>query len=786
MLGSLGLLAPFTAVAASRYRLKSRVLQRIALCARSAGMTPRRRKAAVHKGDGPAATGINVMQQQRDLGGAARGANSVLIEPPPEAHPATGSPLRDAAGMMPIMPAALAAVTHAALCHPGSKVQPPPRALRRELGSGTLAAFRADALDARALITAGASGLACTDALDTQVRAFLARSWDSFAAAMTPASGSEHLHRAASLLGRLLAATPEAEARKRFGSVLAEWSAVPAPSHQEASSRQPTKVLSCDELRAMLEDHTVALAFAEELSPRARRTRGKQMLKVLRMMKAQELKARALAEAVTAVVEAMPFFLDESVEVFRLSLTRLGAVDSALEGAWSSLADAPPLLRLVFLEELASKGGIDAWEGCGVDAVAVATTCADMELAACEGSMYKSPPLSAKSALDGQTLVRVKQLLEHLNCMCSTRLDLAGLASAKALVLARSFSDSLSTEVRRAFTPLIRDIQQMPSTYDEADIISVAQALSGIAESRCWTALARALLARWGSYESRQLLHVMLGMPALLAPAPRALCRALALVCENDATALVCLTPTCLMELIDAWASLDGELPASLQQLLTCAVKLHILDLDVRRLIAVSTIVCGHQQDSIEADIMLIWQEWMKTAVDSCLFVGWGSCYEALREVQQWRDSSGNGIDGGVVSTAEMVFQGVVAEQLCEAADEVPLELLIELGHSVPCDGAVAARVEPILTRRVEQCLRGSTGSLSLLAAVAVADGETLVRCTSGSQLWDALTILIADHLRSPNAIDLFCRCRPSPLLRSAILELLDGWNALELQMRLA
>mmetsp|Transcript_90504 Transcript_90504/g.251572 ORF Transcript_90504/g.251572 Transcript_90504/m.251572 type:complete len:494 (+) Transcript_90504:108-1589(+) len=307
LLGSLSLLPPLVAVGKGRHLLQGRRLQRIAMHARVLRAMSRRGMAVVERGEVPA---VPYVRTQWAQGGAATAASDAY-----EPSPAMGSaPQASPQATIGVMPPELAAITHATLFGRGGEVQLPAHALRRELGSGIFSALRADARGARAMLSAGASGLACKATLDVEVRAFLARSWWRLAAALTPEAGLRRLRRAASLLGLLLAAVPEAEAREGFGRVLAEWSAPQGAGLQ----RRVSRVRSCTELRAMLEDHTVALAFAEELSPEARHAHARNVLHILRTMPQDaELAVQAVTEAAAIVAEAMPEFLDESVEVIK-------------------------------------------------------------------------------------------------------------------------------------------------------------------------------------------------------------------------------------------------------------------------------------------------------------------------------------------------------------------------------------------------------------------------------------------------------------------------------------
>jgi len=780
LLGSLSLLPPLVAVGKGRHLLQGRRLQRIAMHARVLRAMSRRGMAVVERGEVPA---VPYVRTQWAQGGAATAASDAY-----EPSPAMGSaPQASPQATIGVMPPELAAITHATLFGRGGEVQLPAHALRRELGSGIFSALRADARGARAMLSAGASGLACKATLDVEVRAFLARSWWRLAAALTPEAGLRRLRRAASLLGLLLAAVPEAEAREGFGRVLAEWSAPQGAGLQ----RRVSRVRSCTELRAMLEDHTVALAFAEELSPEARHAHARNVLHILRTMPQDaELAVQAVTEAAAIVAEAMPEFLDESVEALRECLERFSISDIVADGAWDSMNDAPPRIRLAFLFELAQKGGSAAWEACGVDVVGVADTCADIEVAASKDAEHMNATLPhVKQALCGEDLELVEHLFYHLRSMCGDEADgVRGLAPAKGLVLVRSFGGSLGCAAPKVLSALVHDVRAAPNKYDDADILALADALPDTRESWYWAPLAQALVARWAGRDSGSLLQTMLGAPALLRAAPAALQRALAAQCEHDATALVSLTPAGLTQLIDAWAGSDRTLPAPLPHLLSRAVEVHLELLDARRLVAASRIISSDDRATAEADVMLCWQRWMEGVVESCRLLGWGHCHAALREVQRWRDAdvAVTVPRPGVSSLADMVLQGVVVEQLCAVVSEVPVEFALQLGRAAAPGGAARAHLAPELERRVREGLRGRDGGLPLMAAIAVANGETLLECTPAAPFWGALTLSISSQLQSPEAIDLFCRCRPSLALRSAVLEDLGGWRALEVQMRLA
>jgi len=131
-----------------------------------------------------------------------------------------------------------------------------------------------------------------------------------------------------------------------------------------------------------------------------------------------------------------------------------------------------------------------------------------------------------------------------------------------------------------------------------------------------------------------------------------------------------------------------------------------------------------------------------------------------------------------------MIMEGILLTELVRAKEDLPLELLLDVGRRLPEEGR--AELRGALHELLWHCLAGRGGSLSLLNAVSVAQGETFLPCEPGSKLFDALVDHIVKVLRqtlSASSVSFFCRCRPSPALRQAVLEKLRGWQRLELSV---
>jgi len=128
----------------------------------------------------------------------------------------------------------------------------------------------------------------------------------------------------------------------------------------------------------------------------------------------------------------------------------------------------------------------------------------------------------------------------------------------------------------------------------------------------------------------------------------------------------------------------------------------------------------------------------------------------------------------------------VMMQQLSDLAPGAPLELLLQLCNIGADKTSNAERIASALEERVWQCLRGTAGKLPLVTAVSVANGETPVKCTPNTRMWDAVVMSLASQISSPQELHLFCSCRPRRDLWVAVAQHTGGWCALELHMRLA
>jgi hypothetical protein len=248
-----------------------------------------------------------------------------------------------------------------------------------------------------------------------------------------------------------------------------------------------------------------------------------------------------------------------------------------------------------------------------------------------------------------------------------------------------------------------------------------------------------------------------------------------------------------------------------LRRLLVVPAERWVLMLDARSLAATSRIV-GRDLD--RSMLLEWWGQWTSHVLETSLLPPhrWGRLREAIREVQQWQASASTGDD-----IADSVLKLIVG-QLAQAADSAPLELLLDIGgvaHSADLENRLAAAVEariwtslkarpadrseprrpvvvnpnPRRTQRRRREVRAQKDGpcLPMVTAVAIANGETLAACVPGGALWLALVELIVEQASTPAEFDLFCRCRPSPALRSAVADHFAAsgdWRALELAVR--
>jgi len=448
------------------------------------------------------------------------------------------------------------------------------------------------------------------------------------------------------------------------------------------------------------------------------------------------------------------------------------AVPEAVESMWDGLSDAPPHSRLAFLHGLSDKGWLYT-----VDAHEVIAVCARAAVAARESD-------AARFAEEIQ--VQLVRLLRDMPAAFGPdALDLGELDAAACRALVHAAGGRLAAWAQPLLESLVQRIEEEPGAFCEADIFAVAGGLAqaypkGMSPS--WGRLAGALMAHWVVVDLQVLLEAMLSLPTMLASSPRAFKSALARHCEDDNTVLLALGQNDLALIIDAWVEQNCNLPTALRCILHCTVEHHLMALDARRLVRAS-ILLDDGNPYAELAIVEWWQKWLQRLVEYRQLSGWGRCSEALREVSIWRDMATAG--GNQEPLAETVLQGVVVECLVEVADTAPLQVGLELTRAVdPCSEA-ACLLEQKLGDRVRSCLRGEDGGLPLIMAIAVANGETPVKCEPGTKLWEALTWSVTEQLKTLREVDLFCRCQPRRELKDAILKRVGGdWRALELQMR--
>mmetsp|Transcript_30069 Transcript_30069/g.71544 ORF Transcript_30069/g.71544 Transcript_30069/m.71544 type:complete len:623 (+) Transcript_30069:53-1921(+) len=467
--------------------------------------------------------------------------------------------------------------------------------------------------------------------------------------------------------------------------------------------------------------------------------------------------------------------------------SRLGAFDAALREltlkqcmqdvqVWQHSCSQHPLLQLVLLHQVGLKGGHKAWSALGISDDSVLDTVGQVAV-----------------LIDGQHLASSKKLEEFdlrpaarsvLRVLGEERIASSAhaMTASQALALHGHFAEALPSS---ALLPLLEAALADAATAPlvEEHVLSLALALEadGLAEKCVWEKFALLLTRCWSSLDNRSLLAAMLVLPELLRAAPGDLESALVPLCETNL--LSSLPYGCVVWLLDSWASCakGKRFPSLLARLLRPAVERHLLDFDVRRLIAASHILDTCDGDGV-VDILLFWQSWMEHLVSECKVKTWrwSRCQEALREVAQ----SSTLRETQTPSLGDMIMEGILLTDLVRAKEDLPLELLLDVGRRLPKEAR--GELQGALQELLWHCLAGRGGGLSLLNAVSVAQGETFLPCEPGSKLFDALVDHIVKVLRktsSASSVSFFCRCRPSPALRQAVLTKLRGWQRLELSV---
>jgi len=653
-----------------------------------------------------------------------------------------------------------------ALCRPGARVMPPARTFAREFGKNTFAVLRCETQTCRTMCCAMLMGLTPHNTFDVDISNFLKSSWNKIASAVALRRGpqSEHLHRAARLFGRFLRGTPEDEVRTKFETVLSSWA---KPAKLRASTSTGSRS------NAILEEATIFLVCAEDLGHEELMDKARCALRVIRQAtKNDNLTLSVVAEAVAIVSEAVPKYAGESVQVFRNYLLQHNDTGINSRSVWASLQGTSPQLRIAFLGALISNGNDNNLKSCGIDIEAIGEVCADLAL----DTRF---PYNADS--EGQ----VARVLRHVAENCDGIVH-CPLAPSKALVLVRAFGAHIGQAAPMLLSTLVQNMLVNPSLYTEVDIFATAQALDAATSVRHLELLGQVLLNLWSQMEPEMLISRMLGMPSVLAASPTAFQRVVTQQCNGHSNVLVFLAPNFLTTLIVAWASLPNEVPEPLRLLLRVAVDKNLTFLDAQALVKASCIL-DDDNPTAAADIVLWWHRWLADTLECCKVTGWGRCCEALREVVQWRDAALLNSDAPrSAALPDLVLEGVMMQQLSDLAPSAPLELLLQLCNVGANKTSNAERIASALEDRVWQCLRGTAGRLPLVTAVSVANGETPVKCTPNTRMWDAVAMSVASQISSPQELDLFCSCRPRRDLWLAVAQLTDGRCALELHIRLA
>ena len=398
------------------------------------------------------------------------------------------------------------------------------------------------------------------------------------------------------------------------------------------------------------------------------------------------------------------------------------------EAAWRRLSDAPCHARLGLVHHLAARGRLRAVGA--REAVAVCGGAA-LEVLSREGGVARLPEVEAQ----------VARVLRDLPEQCGPGPhDVSELAPAACLALVHVGGGQLGAWALPLLESLVDDIQEEPAAYGEVHVLAVAEALAlagAKGPSKTWGLLAGALVARWSTVGLQELCEAMLSLPPALAAGPRALRTALAELCEEDNSVLLPLGQNGLAHIIDAWGEHGCKLPASLRSLLHRTVEHHLMALDARRLAGASALL-EDGSPYVELAVAEWWRVWLERLLEYRRLSGWGRCSEALREARLWRDRLWRD-SAEYPWLASGVLRGVVA-RLAEVADEAPLQLGLELGRAAEPGGEAASLLEVKLEEQVRRRLRGEEGGLPLMLAVAVANGETPVRCGPGAKLWKALT----------------------------------------------
>mmetsp|Transcript_128330 Transcript_128330/g.411268 ORF Transcript_128330/g.411268 Transcript_128330/m.411268 type:complete len:846 (+) Transcript_128330:136-2673(+) len=743
------------------------------------GRSPQRRPSPNRVGTGGA--GFSVVRrghtaQQPAI--AAYGIAAVGQPVPPRSHVEDVDALE-------AMPSVLAQVTHATLCELCDEgVRLPESELSRRMDRQVFNNLRADACSTLAVLDSMSSDLTSAAELQSEVRTFLVRSWAYLvestsgrrrvSASPQPYQSERQLSQMAELFGHFLASVPERGAQDGFRIILSQWAAgsdfeLQALVAIEAyRHRGSTMKAELEEMLSPIFSPIGVSTSREDKLRRAHRALGVTTRSMLRHDSDGEQDFNVVAKAASIVASIAPELMSESAEVINLALQR----GASIHQVWASLLQAPPLLRLSFLAVVAERTEFEVVNFFGDHAAAVARLCADVAEASDSGSKLN------KTGKQQMALV-----LNRLSTNFPLYVDpSAALQPSKVLALARGFGKHLGFAAPWLLRTLVRDMTKQPSRFSASDFIAVAVAAKS--DIKLCKALGGALPGLLLYLSPQMLLEVMVGMPLALNETPPAFRQGLKEACTEHEMLLQALQPKHLSRLIEVWSDCGYDkvpVPESLMRLLPGAVDFHLLALDARRLVALSRLL-NNGSASTAQEVVRIWRKWAEGSVHICMLRGWGRFYDALREVCRWRELDG----GGRTTLGQAVLQGGLAEGLADVAQVVPLELCMEISRLVPSTSLVACMFREKMEEKVRCALRGVGGRLPLVVAVAVANGETLIKVEKGSTFWEALVLLIADSLKGSREIDLFCRSQPRMELRSAVIEALGGWRSLELSMSLS
>jgi len=644
------------------------------------------------------------------------------------------------------------------------------RTLRKKYGTDVLQVINGTALGVRGLLSVKQFGLSARETTYPEVRDFISQSWILMASRV---EGDDALQEVARDLGQFLASSPEDHAQASFREVLLEWSrgtTVAAPQRQKSRKldewgQKLGKRL--DELECKIIKRIAAEQSLKKLQKHVSGSR----CGLKRMTPAM------LTKVLVAIAESSPCLQLQCADFFCRYIFHLMEINTSLieeHCIWNYLKDAPPLLRVAFLQQLGQHGRV-AWASVHADEEAVARTLGDAAVYLVERQPKRARPEKDSCAtMEGRVLPLLQMLgVDRLAEMTSSP-GQEVLSSKQALALC----EMLGAHLEAASEPLAAVAALDAAKYVEEDVLTLAELLPE--ESALWDVLAASMLESWSRKHYTQLLDSMLVLPNLLSQAP-ALATALEARCyEQEMTVLAKLPYDCFSWLVQSWAGADEPI---MGLLLGPAVERYATrgELRVPVFLAASKLLEASHSGSLAISC---WQAWAEHMVDECKWKPWRwhVLQEALREVVAWRCEATT-VSQELTSSADVILEAVLVPQLCSASAELPLELFMALGKHLQCSNA--EEVRPHFEALVMRCLKGRGGGISLLQSIAVASGNTIAECQEGGDLWEALACHAAGKLRSVKELELFHCSAPPTSFQRAVLEKMKGWQRYELLLML-